>query len=33
MSETPGGSRRVAYVLPVYDEVGGIDQFHAELVA
>jgi dolichol-phosphate mannosyltransferase len=26
------GRRRVAYVLPVYDEAAGLDRFHAELV-
>lgn len=28
-----GAGRRVAYVLPVFDEEDGIDAFHAELVA
>jgi len=33
MSESRGGGRRVAYVLPVYDEAAGVDRFHQELVA
>lgn len=33
MSESGGPRRRVAYVLPVFNEAAGIEQFHRELVA
>jgi dolichol-phosphate mannosyltransferase len=33
MSESGGARRRVAYVLPVFNEADGIDQFHRDLIA
>ena len=33
MSESGGARRRVAYVLPVFNEADGIDRFHGDLVA
>ena len=32
MSETGDGPRRVAYVLPVYNEADGVREFHRALV-
>lgn len=33
MSDSGEGKRRVAYVLPVYDEASGVERFHEELLA